>query len=119
MTNEPNLFGQITVNGVPMEDITLVFEHWKQTFNKRATTVLDDARAKKISAAVKAYGIETCKQAITGCSLSPWHQGKNPGNKKYNDITLIFRNADKVEMFLNIYEDETKAKTEMEEWLND
>lgn len=114
-----NLFGEKTVNGVPMGDIELIFDHWKTTFNKRSSTVLDDARTKKISAAVKAYGIDTCKKAIAGCSMSPWHTGQNPGNKQYTDITLIFRNADKVEMFVSLYEQETKAKSEMEAWLNE
>lgn len=115
---ETNLFGQTLVNGVPTQDIDTLFNFWKETFNKRSTTVLDDARAKKLSVAIKAYGMDTCKKAIVGCSLSEWHNGRNPGNKKYHDLTLIFRNADKVEMFVNIYEDETAGKDEMEQWLN-
>jgi hypothetical protein len=115
---ELNLFGQKTVNGVPMETIELVFEHWKSTFNKRSSTILDEARQKKLSAAIKAYGVESCKKAIEGCSMSPWHTGQNPGNKKYTDLTLIFRNAAKVEMFLDIYEQESKAHDDMEDWLN-
>jgi len=114
---EQNLFGQIEVNGVPTDHIEEVFNFWKETFNKRSTTVLDEARQKKLSAAIKAYGIDTCKQAILGCSYSDWHNGRNPGNKKYTDLTLIFRNADKVEMFVDIYQQETTANTEMEEWL--
>jgi len=49
--------------------------------------------------------------------MSDWHNGRNPGNKKYHDLTLIFRNAEKVEMFVDIYEQETTATNEMEEWL--
>lgn len=115
---ETNLFGQQLINGVPTEDIDNLFDFWKETFSKRATTVLDDARSKKLSAAIKAYGMDTCKKAILGCSYSDWHNGRNPSNKKYHDLTLIFRNADKVEMFVNIYEDETTGQDEMEEWLN-
>ena len=114
-----NLFGQESFNGVPMEEIELLFDFWKTTFNKRSTTLLDEARKKKIATAIKNYGIETCKQAIQGCSMSPWHTGSNPGNKQYTDLTLIFRNATKVEMFVGIFEEESRATTEMEEWLND
>jgi len=114
---EQNLFGLETFNGVPTGDIDNMFDFWKDTFNKRSTTVLDDTRKAKLATAIKAYGIETCKQAILGCSMSDWHTGRNPGNKKYTDLTLIFRNAEKVEMFVDIYEQETTATNEMEEWL--
>lgn len=114
---DTNLFGQTLINGVPSDDITQLFNFWKTTFNKRATTVLDDTRTRKLSAAIKAYGIHQCQQAILGCSLSAWHTGHNPRNKQYTDITLIFRNAEKVEMFINIYETETASNKEMDQWL--
>ena len=95
-----------------------LFDYWKDTFNKRSSTVFDEARRKKIAVALNNYSMEVCKQAIKGCSLSPWHNGRNPSNKKYNDLSLIFRNADKVEYFVDIYENEAKGEQEMEEWLN-
>lgn len=115
---EQNLFGETFVNGIPQQQIEELFEFWKTTFNKRSTTILDETRTKKIATAIKHYGAETCKHAILGCSMSHWHTGGNPTNKQYTDLTLIFRNAEKVEMFLNIYNQETEAKNEMEEWLN-
>ncbi len=95
-----------------------LFDYWKDTFNKRSSTVFDEARRKKIGVALNNYSMEVCKQAIKGCSLSPWHNGQNPTNKKYNDLSLIFRNADKVEYFLDVYENEAKGEQEMDEWLN-
>ena len=100
------------------ETIVELFEFWKETFNKRASTLLDDARRKKISVALRNYSMDTCKNAIVGCSLSPWHSGQNPSNKKYHDLSLIFRNAEKVEYFLDIHEKETEGEREMEQWLN-
>ena len=117
--NDTNLFGQEMFNGVPMDQIDSMFDFWKETFSKRSTTVLDEARKKKLSAAIKSYGLDTCRKAILGCSMSPWHTGRNPGNKQYTDLTLIFRNADKVEQFVSIYDTESKATTELEEWLNE
>ena len=99
-------------------DMQELFDYWKDTFNKRSSTVFDEARRKKIAVALNNYSMEVCKQAIKGCSLSPWHNGQNPNNKKYTDLSLIFRNADKVEYFLDIYENEAKGEQEMEEWLN-
>lgn len=117
---QPDLFGNTatTFNGVPTEQIEALFDFWKTTFHKRSTTILDDARKKKIATAIKAYGLDTCKHAVLGCSMSDWHTGKNPGNKQYTDLTLIFRNSDKVEAFLAIYDAETKGQNEMEEWIN-
>lgn len=117
--DDDNLFGQQMFNGVPMDEIVALFEYWKATFNKRSSVILDDARKKKLASAIKNYGIDTCQKAIKGCSMSPWNTGSNPGNKQYTDLTLIFRNADKVERFVEIYEIETSAQRGMEEWLNE
>jgi hypothetical protein len=95
-----------------------LFDYWKETFNKRSTTVFDEARRKKVDVALRNYSMEICKKAIKGCSLSAWHSGQNPNNKKYNDLSLIFRNADKVEYFVDICDQEAKGEQEMEEWLN-
>lgn len=95
-----------------------LFDYWKETFNKRSSTVFDEARRKKLGAALRNYSMEECKQAIKGCSLSAWHNGQNPNNKKYHDLSLIFRNADKVEYFIDIYTTHTQGEEEMEEWLN-
>ena len=119
--SEINLFGDVEphMNGVTASEIEELFYYWTEVFEKNANTVLDEARSKKISIAIKNYGMETCKQAIKGCSLSSWHSGHNPNGKKYHDLTLIFRNAEKVEQFLETYNEETKAKQEMDEWLQE
>jgi len=96
-----------------------LFEFWKETFNKRSTTVFDEARQKKIAVALRNYGMEKCKKAIKGCALSSWHTGNNPQNKKYNDLSLIFRNSDKVEMFLELYETESTAQEELDKWIKE
>ena len=107
------------VADVSDQNIEEVFKFWVATFGKRSSTVLDDARRKKLRIALKHYSVEECKQAIKGCSLSPWHTGHNPNNKKYHELTLIFRNADKIETFIDIYEAESTAETELNEWLHD
>ena len=112
-----HLFNLKDCNGVPMEDIETIFNFWKDTFNKNNKSKLDDTRKKKIAAAIKAHGIDTCKEAILGCSLSPWHTGQNPGNKQYTDLELIFRNATKIEQFVATYTQETDGQQEMDEWL--
>lgn len=99
-------------------DVQGLFDFWCETFNKNAKTQLDEAREKKLRAALKRYGFDDCKRAILGCSYSPWHQGQNPMNKKYHDLTLIFRNADKTEGFIGLYYEHTDAKTRLQEWID-
>ncbi len=115
---EPNLFNLKDINGVPEETVQAVFDFWKNTFKRTEGTKLDEAREKKIATAIKLYGEQKCRQAISGCALSEWHNGRNPRNKKYHDITLIFRNADKVETFVALYEQEKDGQKDMDEWLN-
>jgi hypothetical protein len=86
-----------------------VFDYWVLTHfsGKGRPPVLTTEREKKISWAVKTFGVETTKAAIDGCLRSEWHMGNNPGGKKYNDISLILRNAEKVESFAGIADGET------------
>lgn len=82
--------------------ILTVFEYWKQQISPRSRAVLDHHRRTRIGWAIHDYGIEACKQAIDGIQKSAWHMGANPGNKKYNDIDVIFRDCDKVEKFIEL-----------------
>lgn len=116
MTDE--LFPQDTWNGTPLPEIHDLFNFWKATFNKRASTVLDDRRKDKLATALRHYGMDTCKQAILGCSMSDFHMGNNNRNKVYNDLTLIFRNADKVEAFVEVYEQQTATLKDLDHWIS-
>lgn len=97
---------------VPEETIRDVFSHWEAlcTSSRGPKPVYSVDRRMTIGAAVVDYGVELCKQAILGCSLSNWHMGQNPGGKKYNSLELIFRNADNVERFAGMaVAEETKG----------
>jgi hypothetical protein len=89
---------------VPKDQAFEVFEFWRTTFGKNRAAVMDDMRRQYISAAIHDYGMEGAKQAIIGCSKSDFHMGNNKMNKKYNEITMIFRDADQTEKFIAIYE---------------
>jgi len=124
-----SLFGTETPNWTPRAScpqptvpsearVVELFEYWKETFNKRNSTLLDEARRKKLHVALRNYSMEVCKKAIKGCSLSAWHTGQNPNNKKYTELSLIFRNAEKVEYFVEIYESNEESDEAMDEWLH-
>jgi len=98
-------------------EIQEIFDFWKKVMNKTKTVLLDTKRSRRIGWAIKNYGLESARQAILGCSYSEWHMGKNPGSKNYNDISLIFRDAEHVEMFLERYEKHL-AKSARESWID-
>lgn len=89
---------------VPSDDVTSVFEFWKNQMGKTRTTKLDNKRRTKIKSALADYGLEQVQQAIIGCTLSAHHMGQNPQNKRYDDIELILRDAKHVEQFLGYYD---------------
>lgn len=70
---------------------------------------MNEERIVTIGAAIVDYGVETCVNAVVGCSYSDWHMGQNPQGKKYNDIELIFRNAQNIERFAGMGSDRRGA----------
>ena len=86
------------------EEVTGVFEHWVSTVwtGRGVRPVLTDKRKRLIQRALDDYGVDVCKAAITGNSTSSWHQGQNPGRKKYNSIELILRDAEHIERFVGL-----------------
>jgi hypothetical protein len=95
--------------------IESVFAHW-QTTMKSPRARLDEKRRKILHKALGEYGLQDVLNAITGCSRSHYHMGRNedgspkPGATKYNDVELIFREASKTERFLGFF-DEPQAYT--------
>lgn len=76
-----------------------VFEFWKTTM-KHPKAALDDKRKKLIAARLKDYSVEDLKAAITGCTISPHHMGKNEHGTVYDSIELILRDAGHVDKFI-------------------
>lgn len=85
--------------------IEQVFAYWKQVISPKSKAVLDHKRKLRIGWAIHDYGVESCKKAVDGITKSPWHMGDNPQRKKYNDVELIFRDADNVEKFIGMAEE--------------
>lgn len=89
-------------------DVQKVFDYWieRHTSGKGRKPVLSSERVKKIERAIKDHGVETTLRAIDGCLLSDWHMGENPSGQKYNDISLILRNASNIEKFAGLVDGE-------------
>lgn len=93
---------------VPLAEIQKVFDYWVTTVKsgRGPKPRLDETRKRCIAKAIMMYDVDTCMDAVRGCTLSDWHMGGNPQGKRYDDITLILRNADKIEKFAGLAQNE-------------
>lgn len=98
--------------------VSEVFTWWQKAMGK-TRAALDNKRKARIEWAIKTYGLESCLLAINGCAASEWHQGKNDNGRKYDDITLIFRDASHTERFIAIAEKPAPRKSGFDEWIDD
>lgn len=79
------------------DSVKTVFEFWKEAHN-HPTSKLDDKRRKRINARLsEGYPVDDLLLAISGALNDPWLMGKNPGNKRYDGIETILRDAAQVE----------------------
>ena len=81
--------------------IAKVFDHWRAV-HKHPGAKLDANRRKVIQQAIKSHGLEVTLAAIDGCANSPYHQGQNDRGQVYDDLSLILRNAAKIEGFARL-----------------
>lgn len=77
-------------------DVTVVFDHWKQTHN-HPQSKLDEKRLKLIRVALSSYTPEQLCAAISGYKHSPHHMGKNENKTVYDDISLFLRDAQHID----------------------
>ncbi|HHF7367435.1 TPA: hypothetical protein ACPSKY_002568 [Legionella bozemanae] len=78
-----------------------IFEYWQAVMN-HPKAKLDHKRKRIITQAFKSgYSTEDLKQAIDGCANTPYNMGKNDAGQIYDDISLILRDADHIERFMN------------------
>ena len=86
-----------------------VFNYWIEKLGHTKSKFSRDRKG-KISARLKeGFSVDELKRAIDGCATSSYHMGDNDNGKVYDNINLIFRNAEKVESFTQYLE---KAKKE-------
>ena len=79
--------------------VKAVFEHWCRIMGHERA-VLDSDRQRVIEKALKLRPADELKRAIDGCHASAWHMGENDRGKVYDSLSLILRNAEKIEHFI-------------------
>lgn len=80
------------------ERVLRVFAFWQEHLD-HPRAVLDAKRRRCIEWALKNYPARDVADAILGLSESPYHRGDNETGTKYDDITLVFRDATHLERF--------------------
>lgn len=78
-------------------EVGKLFEFWKSECG-HPKSKLDTKRGRVIANALKSYDAKTLAQAIRGCARNP-HNNGSTGGSKYDDVTLIFRDAAHIERF--------------------
>ena len=108
------VYDSIKASTVAEELIQELFDFWIQACRPtaRRRPLLDTKRRTRLGAAIHDYGMEACRDAITGCTMSDFHMGRNKTNKKYDDVELIFRDAKHVEQFLELFDKNSEGETD-------
>lgn len=78
-----------------------IFQYWRIIMN-HPRAKFDRKRQSVIRKALDlGYSIDEMKQAIDGCANTPYNMGKNSSGQIYDDISLILRDAEHIERFIN------------------
>ena len=94
-----------------IDEARLIFDYWRLTMNS-PRSAFDDNRKRLIKKSLKHYSPQELCKAILGCSKSPFHMGQNDRKTKYNGLDLIFRNADKIDKFIELAEGNSVSNNE-------
>lgn len=90
---------RVPTEPVPQErddDVTTVFDHWRQTFG-HARAQMDAKRRKLIRDRLNDYTVADLLCAIGGYKNSPHHMGLNDRSTVYDDIEIFLRDAKHVD----------------------
>jgi hypothetical protein len=99
LLEEPSLNRQSTEQQT-VDPVAEIYEFWKTSTGRNGTTKLTPGRRTAIKARLEeGRDPEFIKRAITNVAASPFHQGKNDRQTRFDDLTLICRNGEKLEQF--------------------
>lgn len=91
-------------------EINEVFDYWRKVMN-RSRSKIDKKRISKLNAALEhGFSVDELKKAVDGAKKSPFHRGNNDRGVIYDSIDLIFRNPEKIEAFISIFDTQIQNK---------
>lgn len=109
ITQEEDLFGEPIVDETKDVGITIesIFVLWQTLLDKQKAK-LTTRRRRVIFNALQTYTQEQIESAIRGCYKSDFHMGRDKRSTGkfalYNDLTLILRNPEKIDFFIELNE---------------
>jgi hypothetical protein len=100
-------------------DARELFAYWQRVMDA-PRAALDKKREAACLTALGRYGLADCKRAVDGCFASDFHMNRpgsgNTRGKRFNDLALIFRDAEKAEGFIeSVRATETRRAAEAAE----
>jgi len=96
---DPNI--NITMNEKEREEIQRIFDAWRTVLD-HPQSKLDEKRTKIIAQRLKEFSADELCRVFEGAKRSPFHMGQNDRARKYDDIRILFRDAEQVEKFLEL-----------------
>ena len=76
-----------------------VFNYWRSVMD-HPRAQLDDKRKALINKSLRLYPSNDLKLAIHGCSVTPFNMGENDRGQVYDSLTIIFKDADQIDRFM-------------------
>lgn len=93
------------------DQVRELFDLWVETTGRTERTKLTDDRRGLIRRRIRQHGFDACRDAVLGWALSEWHRGANPDGRVYDDISLILRDASKIEGFGRLLTEPPKPRS--------
>lgn len=83
------------------EMVRQVFDCWQSVMGHADAKLLTKRRRLVMARLREGYTVAQLCDAVAGCKASTFHMGQNDTGTVYDDLTLICRSGEKVEMFIS------------------
>lgn len=80
--------------------VARVYAHWRERMGKPRSLESKERTLAVVRRLRDGYTVADILRAIDGCASSRFHMGENDSGTVYNDLTLICRNGEKLESFI-------------------
>lgn len=81
------------------DSIRTIFDHWCKVMEKPAARLDSKRRSLIARRLADGYTPDELTTAISGCAADPWSMGDNDRGKPFNELSLILRDAERIERY--------------------
>lgn len=83
-----------------LQEIRDVFEYWKNTTNRQKSRLNQDKKRKITARLREGFTVAQLCRIVDWSQTDPYYMGDNDRNKRYDTISTLFRNSERVEDLL-------------------